>query len=646
MLSNFIAIILFIISSYLFGYALLTWSGVIDSEYRLIHYVSAPLGMSVYGVIAAFFYFRLEWSAGSIKIVWGVISLLSLLYILICNRKKLHSFFRDLNALWLLLALFIIMIMPGLYKGANYYAYKGNPYDKLAYVSEISYMVNHDVHYGDFDMTNEEYYPDVLYQGYYYIVNDRPLVSLICAVMATGGELFVLTHLYVSMIWAFISAPMTAMLEILFPGMKKWKYLVFSLIYTFCVYCQIQNDMDTWSQQCASSILISFTVLWLIKLNNILILDGKINVKDIILLGLTGTGAFMIYAENTWLHGLVLISVTIIMFLGYRSLQKCKELLKAVIIPFFMLTLCYISHPGTFKCAFGHILFATMSSNQNWSGFYNYWLGYHEFIASSEPGALIKKILTIIPGWSGMYMLTPIYSGIHRVIICLWLLAMAFLSIGVIGLVACSAYHAIHRKDDNNSFFRSAILFCSLLSICFFAVCIAGRKFFTGAKTLMFTSHFLYIMFAMPVMLLIMQTPQNAFGLNSTSYKYSLRHLPLMLVSGIFLICQISALGLRIGNIITDDYGIMQMGYYYPQMESDTKIDYILNFDERDYADQNVVALVGGSETFQKYVKLCLTYENVDYYTVYNWHNGKLSDDTELRSGDTAIYASNYLRLK
>ncbi len=646
MLGNFITVVLFIIASFAVGYAFMNITELNRSDHKCFPYLYAPVGVSIYAVVAAFVYFRLGLLINAVRIVWIVMAILSLIYIFIYIRKESvgrdQSIIQPVKSLVFLIILFCLMITPGLKRGANYYAYKGNIYDKFAYISESAYMVNHDATYGDYEMQQEEYYPDSLESGYFYIVRDRPVASLLFSGVAYKGDVFFCGYLFISMMWAMICCPMIVIIECIFPGKKKPLYLIFALIYVFSIFCQLQNDIDAWSQECGASMLITFTAIWLVLLKSIIYENSKLKPGQLIGIALQATGAFMVYAEATWVYGLVLVIMTLIVFSLTHSWNKYKEILKAVVIPVIMLSVCYIAHPGTFICNFGHILFATASSNQGWTHFYKYWMGYHEFISSSHIGAVIKQIMTIIPCWNGMYMLTPIYTGIPMPVILVWLLLLGILSLGILGLFVYTVYYIIRGERNEHSFSKSVILISGMLSIAFFTFWILVGQYLTAAKSLLFISPFIYFVLSMPIM-------DRVFaGDTGQSYisKKTMIQYCLLVVSLVFIICQISALGLRILQIKRDKNGVMALGYYYPQMESAVKESFDFNFDASQYEDEDHVAVVGGNGYSQLYVKLCLVYYDVDYYTVYDWgaFDFTYNEDKTLQEGDTAIYLRDYER--
>ncbi len=575
MLGNFITIVLFIIASFTVGYAFMNITGLNRSDHKCFPYLYAPVGVSIYAVVAAFVYFRLGLLISAVRITWIVMAVASVIYIIIhCKKEQTdrkQSVIQPIKSLLFLIILFCLMITPGLKHGCNYYVYKGNVYDKFAYISEAIYMVNHEATYGDYEMQQEEYFPDSLTTGYYYIVNDRPVATLIFAGVAYKGDIFFCGYLFISMMWAMISCPMIALIECIFSGEKKPLYLIFGLIYVFSFFAQLQNDIDAWSQECGASMLITFTVLWIVMLKGIVFEGKELKAKELIGIGLQATGAFMVYAEATWAYGLILVTMTIIMFTLNHSWNKYKEILKAISIHVIILTVCYIAHPGTFICNFTHILFATATSNQNGGelGHFNrYWLGYHEFIASSPMGELIKRALTTIPCWNGMYMLTPIYTGIPMPVILIWLLLLGMLSLGILGLFEFTIYCIIKNRQDEHYFTKSAVLTSGILSIAFFTLWIVVRHPFTAHKALLFVSPFIYLVLAMPLMDLIVS--RGALSI-STYTKNKFISYVLLAVSSIFIICQISSLCLRCIQIKRNYDGVMVMGYYYPQMESRVK---------------------------------------------------------------------------
>lgn len=644
MLVNVLTILLFIVSCYVVGYAFITLSRITERYDPYTGLICAPVGLAFNALVASFVYFRLGQMMNTVRVVWAVITLFALIYIIFSFKGHVRDAIRHLMGLWLLIVLFCIMILPGIYRGCNYYVYKGNVYDKYAYLSETAYMATHVATYGDYDMQQEEFYPDAFDLGYFYIVHDRPATSLVCAEIASGGNLFFVGYLFVAFIWAMIFGPMTALIKRLFPNGKRWKYVVFGLIYTFGMFCQLQNDQDTWSQQSSIAMLITFTMLWLSLLGDILYKEHKICVRELLGLGVFGSGFFMLYAEATWVYGLILVAVTLVMFTVTHSWHRYKEFIKVTVIPIQMLLYCYVAHPGTFICNFRHILFATMSANQSWKSFYSYWLGYHEFISAGHTGAVIKQLMTIIPCWSGMYTITPVYTGIPMAVIGLWLLLLGILSIGIIVLFGYSIFYVIRYARDQHRFLNTTIILCGILAAVFFGVWILSGQYMTAAKSLMFISPFSYLLLARPLMsrVLINETREaDDPGLGLTCRLF---RIACVIVSVIFICTQILSFGLRIEHIVSDPDGVMRLGANYPSFEWPVKRDYRFEFDASRYADEEVVAIVGGNAYFQLYVKLCLAYAGVDYYTIGDWggFDYTYSEGPELREGDTVIYLQDF----
>ena len=643
MIINVVSVLIFIVSVYISGYALISLTGITDRDDEYTGFLCAPIGMSVNAVVASLVYFRFGQSMTVVRIVWLMIACCAFIYVLWSFRGQLRDILKHIRGLVLLMILFFIMILPGLYRGCNYYAFKGNVYDKYAYLSETAYMATHEAEYGDVEMGQEEYYPDAFDLGYYYIVHDRPATSLVCAEMACGGDLFFAGYLFVAFIWAMIYGPMTALIRCLYPGRNQWAYLTFGLIYVFGMFSQLQNDQDTWSQQSSIAMLITFTLVWLGLLGDILYRDHRLNIRELVGLGLFGSGFFMLYAEATWVYGLILVAVTLVMYTTAGAWHRYRELIKAAVIPVQMLLYCYIAHPGTFICNFKHILFATGSSNQGWTSFYSYWLGYHEFISAGHTGAVIKQLMTIIPCWSGMYMLTPIYTGIPLAVIGLWLGLLGMLSLGILVLFGYSIFYVIRHIRDERLFLRSAVILCGILAAVFVGIWIVSGQYMTAAKTLMFIAPYSYLLLAAPLMRRILTDDSEACEVGAHR-KEGLIQLSCLAVSAVFISSQVLALGLRLGHIAGDYDGVMRLGENYPSFEWPVKRDYRFEFDASQYADEDVVAIVGGNAYFQLYVKLCLAYAGVDYYTIGDWGAFKYtySEGPGLREGDTAIYLQDY----
>lgn len=643
--------LLFILSSFIVGYALLLATGLTKLGYRHLIMLSAPIGFAVNSAIAALAYFRLDIPSAYIRLFYLGVTALALIYVIIeLRRNRVDDIKEILLCLVVVIVGFTIMLTPGLYRGEKYYAYKGNIYDKYAYLSEVAYMTNYDEDFGNTGMKDMEWYPDALDQGYYYVVNDRPIAALVCASIYQKGDLFWLGYLYMSMAWSFILCPMSVLAEAMFPKLNKWIYPAFSAAYTLGFHAQLQNDIDAWSQVCGASVLIAFTVLWFMKIGKIIYEDDSMDWKYVLGMGIIGAGCFLIYAEATWAFGFVIVIATVFLFFRVAKMRRIKEYLKALIIPVLMLVITLLVHFGTFRYAFAVVRSSNSAVIQTWTGFLQYWYGYHEFIASSGFGEFIKKLFTIIPCWCGMYMLTPIYSGISMIVIGMWLMAMMALSAGLTGIFIYVICALIKKKPDHDSYMQTAALSCGISSVIVFLLYIVTDKWYTGSKALLYLSPFIFVLFAYPLMDRVAGSlSRNAAADNDNpAQKVSIAAIlgkkTMVVVSGLFLACQVLFLAMRLYGVATDENGILKVfGSNYPNMERQDKEIYPFDFDEEDYSDAEVVAIRGGDTYYQTYIKLKLAYKKINCYV----EEGSADDSGtafshKYREGDPVIDLSVY----
>ncbi len=254
MIGNYLCTILFIAAAWLTGFAFLRLTGFC-ALHRAVRWIALPAGIAVFALSAAILYFGLEQNVGVIRIVCGIFAVVSLIYLV---RKKTGV--KQVVCLAAILILFTVMALPGMLRGTKWYVHRGNIWDKEFYLSEVVYMCRYDINYGMEGIMQEEYPSDVLVKGYSAVQSDRPVVPLLCALLASEGfgDLFFLAYLFIIMVWAAIFCAMMCVMELVMEGLKKGEdtgsgklifvQIFFAAIYTLGFYGQLQYDIDAWSQ--------------------------------------------------------------------------------------------------------------------------------------------------------------------------------------------------------------------------------------------------------------------------------------------------------------------------------------------------------------------------------------------------------------
>ena len=131
---------------------------------NLLSYAS---GFSVLTLLTTFFYFTCRMPVQVIRFIW------------IC--------------LGIVLLLWLILLIPGISGGDQYYVYRGNCADQQTYVEETVALSTHSIGWYE-ERTREEIelVSDVLWRGYNWAVKDRPSAGLMIAVMRANpaGEIY------------------------------------------------------------------------------------------------------------------------------------------------------------------------------------------------------------------------------------------------------------------------------------------------------------------------------------------------------------------------------------------------------------------------------------------------------------------------
>ena len=100
-----------------------------------------PLGFSEMTLLSTFLYFMGRFSVQTIRVVWILLGCVSLIAVL---RRRLVKR-TDLMVFIAVLGLWLIMLIPGIVGGDQYYVYRGNCTDQQTYVEETVALSMHPI---------------------------------------------------------------------------------------------------------------------------------------------------------------------------------------------------------------------------------------------------------------------------------------------------------------------------------------------------------------------------------------------------------------------------------------------------------------------------------------------------------------------
>lgn len=565
-------------------------------------------------------------------------------------RKKVQK--NALFGLMLVLFLFTITAVLGMIKGTKLYVHRGNIGDKEIYLSQVVYMGQYDIN-GIVDVHQKEYPSDVLEYGYSLINSDRPIAALLCAVL-TGrgwGDLFYQGYLFIMTAWIAIFCSMICVVDVVTNGMRQKKFssqgkillfdIFFAALYTFGFYGQIQYDIDAWSQIVSGGGLLAFTCIYFIIFRELVFLKTSLSPSRFILLMLTGAGAFLVYPENTMIHGAILIIVSVLACIHKKCRISVKEIGKYAGIPVAATVLAFAVHSNTIRFGIYQAFRAGSATRQSWAGYFDaYWQGWYGIPETGSAFDTLEKLVSLVPSWCGMFMIMPDYEK-HPVVVFFWFLFAAVLAVLLIALFVLASVRLWKLCSKREDFIRGCFWLCSIAGICIFLAMVFLGKYWSAGKLLLYISPFLYVVLSDYTMRMILSgkiMEKNKKG----RYVGTI----LTLVSVLFVVCQTVFAGMRVFDLAVNENCTGYLRTYPSDQHPKLKTKYPYQFDAKKYADVPVVAIRIKSSWYQDYVKLALAYEGIAYYavpdSVIGW--GKMKEenlnynkkDTTVRVKDTA----------
>lgn len=646
MIFNYIGTVLFIIAAWLTGMAVSRLTGMTDIPCKNMHWISLPVGIAFYAILASVLYFVLGQTTAVIRFCYAFTATAALLFLW---WKKIDRSY--LISLLSVIVLFTLMAFPGMVRGTRLYVHRGNLWDKEFYLSEVVYMSQHDKNYGSEEILQEEYPSDVLLSGYSAVHSDRPVVPLLCASLTkkSWGDLFFQAYLFIIMVWAAIFCSMMLALELFLEGVNRSGEIsqkkslcfqtFFAAIYVLGFYGQIQYDIDAWSQIVSAGSLLAFFCIYLLIFRELLFEKRTLSLGRYLLLTLTGTGVFLMYPENTMIYGMFLVTVTVIVCLRNKFAISVKEIGKYIAIPAAVLILSYVIHPNTVRFALIQTASAGSAKRQSWASYFDaYWLGWHGVPETESALCTIRKLISLIPSWCGMFMILPDYEC-SPVIVFFWTALTVVINLALIALFALAAIRLWKMLSSRDGMIKGCFWLTSILGIITFLAMVFKEKYWSAGKLLLYISPFLFMVLADFTMEIFLSGK-----IYFTHKKARFLYTSALYVSILFVTCQTVFVGMRILNIADNDNCTGYLGTYPSDQKPYLKEKYPYHFDAGNYSDTAPVAIRIKDGWYQDYVKLALTYEGIPYYAVPDSAFGSGRNKEEqptLNREDTVIKVKN-----
>ena len=626
MIYNYFGTLLFLFIVWAIGLSLLKVSKLSQIGYHNMHYISVPIGIATCAVIASALYLALGCSMELVRVGYAVVAVAAGVVLV---WKKVEK--REWIGFAVMAGLFSIMILPGVIHGDKYYVHRGNIYDQYFYLAEVVYMSLHDLQYGISEMMEAEYVSDVLVSGYNWIHSDRPVTPLLCASLCgkSWGNVFFQAYLFLMLALSSVFGAMKLAWEMLTEKTqavvnkrKKSKKVLpqsqislrrkeligsmMALLYVWGFYGQIQYDIDAWSQLVSMSGLVTFACLYFVVLSDLLNGRPALAVGRYLVLLLLGTGLFLMYPENTILHGGIVVVISVVMWLAKRCRISWKTLILLASLPVGIIVIAALIDFSTVEFALIQIDTSGSDVRQSWASYFDrYWLGYHTFAAGEGMGGAVKKLLSFVVSVCGMFMITPDHTRVSPIVVQLWVLVLAVICVCIIILLLQALRTSFRNAVQMEK--RSMLLGFALIGLAAFGFMVLREKYWSAGKLLLYVSPYLYLLLAEP--------------LGGALLKYevhSQKHMRrcMLGVSGLFVACQLLFAGLRIYDTVVNEDCTGYLGNYPSDQAPYLKQTFSYDFEPELYREEDVLAIVVEDPWYQDYVKIALTYEGIAHYAV------------------------------
>lgn len=460
-------------------------------------WLSFAVGFSEMTILSTFLYFTCRMPVQAIRIVWlilGGVSAISLI------RRKLFDR-SGIAVLGCVTGLWLIMLLPGLTGGDQYYVYRGNCTDQQTYVEETVAMSMHPV--GWYESRTEEQVgiiSDVLWRGYRWSVNDRPSAGLMIAVLRWNGagEIYWVVYLFRMFVQAMILSSLFYLFQTV-AEQRSGKHRMWTAagIAAAALYCagfwgQIQYDIDAVSQMSSIAALAALTAVFFQYMQGMA--DGKeCGRKQYVLLVLLASAGLALYLESALLHGALYLVSGLALFIREKKKPGWKQGIRMAFVPVLSLLIVIAANYRIVGFLKGQIYSSVDDGRQAWADYFNrWWLGRYGIDDGRITGP-VSRLVNCILSVSGMYNMTVNYDRYYG--------AAALALTGLAALLACLVLFCLVRpafeKTERTVWMLWTVVLTGAVIVIGMCVC---RKYWSAGKLLYYVSPYWYAFLCMPLL--------------------------------------------------------------------------------------------------------------------------------------------------
>lgn len=613
MISNVINVLLLIIIIWSYGVTTISILKLDTKYYTICFSAGIPLFVLSTNLLYYTCYLSSEF-VFDISLILALASIAMLIY-----RRKLSR--ATLFPLFIVVITFILLLIPNIIGGAQYYTLRGNFYDNFIYLSEAVVIKDHPWNY--YLNLPYESFPSVTHMKGFEFVFERPAAALGCAMLIQKGEgdLFFLAVAHLAAFWAMQIMPIIFFLkELIIQNkmnirLRNVLILLISVGWVFGFWGQISNDISVWAQIMIMPVLMAalFCIpdLFYVCDEEIDSPVLKVDNKIFILLILFLSGAIHGYFEGTLVY-LAIAGISIFARIISFRIVKLKEIGKLFLIPIISLSVALIPNIKVMSKSIINAFMIGYSRKVDWHLYYDrYWLGYWGEM-SNEYISDLKHIPDYVVSFLGYYFVTPNYN-INQWIKVVWWGCTLILSIILlcccIGGIIVAIRFCIRKESD---YVISNICICGISGLSIAGITILSDRVWTGGKILLWTSSLFYCMFFSVIYRYLCESKIKKSSINKIIHR-----IGFMCICGLITINMYFVLFRYISA--TDDDGI---GMYrnYPNCNAEYWKDYFCYDFNTDVIPKDATVSIQYEDepVYMRYTKLKLWFADVNYTTLGN----------------------------
>lgn len=457
------------------------------------------LGFSELTLLSSFLYYTCGMPMQAVRVVWVVLGCVSFIMLVRCGGIGREA----LAVLGGVVILWLIMLLPGIIGGDQYYVYRGNCTDQQTYVEETVAVSMHPVGWYKSRTREEiEVVSDVLWRGYNWTVNDRPAAGTMIAVMRTnpGGEIYWVVYLYRMFVQAMIMMSLLYLFGAVLENEKCssfWQKMVW--VFAAVLYCigfwgQIQYDIDAVSQMSSIAVLAALTAVFIQYAHGLV--EGQDTVWDKKRYGmmvLLASAGLALYLESALVHAALYLTAGILLLLRARKGLHWKQVVQLAGIPLISLGVLVLTNYRIVHFLTVQITTSVSDGRQSWASYFNeWWLGRHGIDDGRITGP-VSRLVNFIISTSGMYNMTVNYERYYGY----FALLLTGLAMLLAALVVLCLLRPFAKKVEGKVWTLWSVMMVGIIIIA--GMC-AGGKYWSAGKLLYYVSPYLYAFLVFPVL--------------------------------------------------------------------------------------------------------------------------------------------------